>query len=144
MPALLLEKPFDPWQMLEQHQDQHLRPGSYGASANFVGSMRDFNQDTDVKTMTLEHYPEMTQQFLDQLCAEALSKWSLVDCLIVHRYGDLQPGDPIVLTAAWSAHREDAFAACRYLIEELKARAPFWKKENTSDGERWVHDAPTS
>ena len=105
--------------------------------------MRDFNAGDDVQLMTLEHYPEMTQKFLDRLCDEALSQWELVDCLVIHRFGDIKPGDPIVLTVAWSAHRVEAFDACRYLIEELKARAPFWKKETTDKNERWVHDAPS-
>ena len=103
--------------------------------------MRDFNVGDDVQQMTLEHYPEMTQKFLDQLCNEVMSKGSLVDCLIIHRFGTMKPGDPIVLTAAWSAHRDEAFLACRTLIEELKARAPFWKKETTGKGQRWVHEA---
>lgn len=143
MPAFLYQQTLDPLQELAQYQREHLRPGSYGATANFIGTMRDFNAGDDVQHMTLEHYPEMTQKFLDRLCVEALDKWELVECLIIHRFGDIKPGDPIVLTAAWSAHREDAFSACRYLIEELKARAPFWKKETTGDNKRWVHDAPS-
>ncbi|MDH5610889.1 MAG: molybdenum cofactor biosynthesis protein MoaE [Gammaproteobacteria bacterium] len=144
MPAYLYEQALDPLKELAQYQNQHLCPGSYGACTNFIGTMRDFNAGTDVQLMTLEHYPEMTQKFLDRLCKEATDKWELVDCLVIHRFGDIKPGDPIVLTAAWSAHREDAFSACRYLIEELKARAPFWKKETTGHKERWVHDAPSS
>jgi molybdopterin synthase catalytic subunit len=141
MPAFLREQPFDPLQELCDYQDTHLRPGSYGASANFIGTMRDFNASNEVQQMTIEHYPAMTQKFLDQLCQHSLSKWSLLDCLVIHRFGEIKPGDPIVLTATWSAHREQAFAASRYLIEELKAHAPFWKKETISDGERWVHEA---
>lgn len=128
MPAFLLDTELKPLQELEQYQDKFLRPGSYGATASFTGSMRDFNAGSDVQQMTLEHYPEMTQKFLDQLCNDAISKWSLVDCLVMHRFGVMKPGDPIVLTAAWSAHRDEAFSACRYLMEELKAHAPFWKK----------------
>lgn len=143
MPAYLYQQSLEPLREIEQYQDKHLRPGSFGATANFTGTMRDFNAGSDVQQMTLEHYPEMTQKFLDQLCDETLCKWNLVDCLVIHRFGDIQPGEPIVLTAAWSAHREEAFAACRYLIEELKARAPFWKKEMTNKNERWVHDAPS-
>jgi molybdopterin synthase catalytic subunit len=103
--------------------------------------MRDFNLGDNVISMSLEHYPEMTQQFLDGICDEATQRWNLVNCLIIHRYGKIRPGDPIVLTAAWSAHRAEAFDACRFLIEELKARAPFWKKETTESGDRWVHDS---
>jgi molybdopterin synthase catalytic subunit len=143
VPALLREQAFNPLQELNDYQNEHLHPGSYGASTNFIGTMRDFNANVEVQQMTLEHYPAMTQKFLDQLCQHALSEWSLVDCLIIHRFGEIKPGDPIVLTAAWSAHRKEAFAACRYLIEELKAHAPFWKKETINDGDRWVHEAPT-
>lgn len=141
MPARLTGQSANLLQLMEQYQRDHLQPGSYGACASFIGSMRDFNAGDNVQSMTLEHYPEMTQRFLDQLCEQALAKWDLVDCLVVHRYGELTPGEPIVLTAAWSAHREDAFEACRFLIEQLKSKAPFWKKENTDKGERWVHEA---
>jgi molybdopterin synthase catalytic subunit len=141
MTALLRGEPFDPWQELAQFETA-LAIGKYGACSSFVGTMRDFNVGDNVQAMTLEHYPEMTQKFLDTICAEATQRWSLVGCLIIHRFGEIRPGDPIVLTAAWSAHRVEAFAACRYLIEELKARAPFWKKEITDTGARWVHDAP--
>ncbi|MDH5517134.1 MAG: molybdenum cofactor biosynthesis protein MoaE [Gammaproteobacteria bacterium] len=130
---------FDPWHELNRYQ-QNLAPGKYGACCNFVGSMRDFNEGDVVAKMTLEHYPGMTEQFLQKICDEASEKWPLLDCLIIHRVGDIQPNDSIVLTAAWSAHRDASFAACRYLIEELKHRAPFWKKENTSTGDRWVSE----
>jgi len=143
MPAFLREHSFNPLRELNDYQDEHLRPGNYGASTNFIGTMRDFNIDVKIKQMTLEHYPAMTQKFLDQLCQRTISRWSLLDCLIIHRFGEIKPGDPIVLAATWSAHREESFAACRYLMEELKAHAPFWKKELTSDGSRWVHEAPT-
>ena len=141
MKALLRGGAFDPWQELVQIE-AGLVKGAHGACASFVGTMRDFNVGDNVHSMSLEHYPEMTQQFLDTICTEATGRWNLIDCLIIHRYGEIKPGEPIVLTAAWSAHRAEAFDACRYLIEELKARAPFWKKETTDTGERWVHDAP--
>ncbi len=140
MPAFLHEQAYDPLHELAKYQST-LRPGSYGATASFIGTMRDFNAGSDISQMTLEHYPAMTQQFLDTLCEQTIAQWSLVDCLIIHRFGDIYPGDPIVLTAAWSAHREEAFAACRHLMEELKKQAPFWKKEQTESGQRWVHDA---
>lgn len=139
MTAILRDDVFDAWQELALAESA-LDPGSYGACASFVGTMRDFNAGDRVGSMMLEHYPEMTQQFLDRICTEAVSRWKLVECLIIHRYGEIKPGEPIVLTAAWSAHRAEAFDACRFLIEELKARAPFWKKESTESGERWVHD----
>lgn len=143
MPAILSATAFNPWDELQRHQAAHLTDGQYGATATFVGSMRDFNIDQQVSRMTLEHYPAMTQQYLDQLCLQGIDKYQLDDCLIIHRYGDISPGEPIVLTAAWSAHREQAFDACRFLMEELKANAPFWKKESTASGERWVHNDMT-
>ena len=90
--------------------------------------------------MTLEHYPKMTQHYLDKLCLQCNQQYELDDCLIIHRFGDIYPNEPIVLTVAWSAHRAQAFDACRYLMEELKSNAPFWKKEVTDKGERWVHN----
>jgi molybdopterin synthase catalytic subunit len=143
MPARITPHSFVPWQTLELHQSS-LLAGSFGACANFVGSMRDFNAGDSVSAMTLEHYPEMTQHYLDNLCTQTIERWSLVDALIIHRVGLIKPGESIVLTAAWAAHREAAFEACRYLMEELKSKAPFWKKEVTDKGERWVHQAPTS
>ena len=140
MPARLCSTRFDPWQAIQQFQAENLQTGHYGATASFVGTMRDFNIDDNISHMTLEHYPAMTRHFLDQLCERCCKKYSLDDCLIVHRYGDILPGEPIVLTAAWSAHREQAFDACRFLMEELKKHAPFWKKEITTKGERWVHN----
>lgn len=141
MTARLRGSPFDPWQELAQYEAA-LAKGKYGACSSFVGTMRDFNVGDHVHAMTLVHYPEMTQKYLDTICAEAEQRWQLSGCLIIHRYGEISPGEPIVLTAAWSAHRAAAFDACRYLIEELKVRAPFWKKELTDAGERWVHNAP--
>lgn len=128
-----------PWQTLAQYEDDH--PGLKGAAgglATFVGTMRDFNQGDAVQAMELQHYPGMTEKFLQRVAEEAVERWSLVDALIVHRYGPLSPGDPIVLVAAWAAHRAEAFAACRYMIDELKTRAPFWKRETTPEGGRWV------
>ncbi len=140
MPAILLDSIFNPWDEIQRYQNEHLKFGHFGATASFVGTMRDFNMDASVTHMTLEHYPAMTQHFLDDLCRQGTEKFELDDCLVIHRFGEIYPGEPIVLTAAWSAHREQAFDACRYLMEELKARAPFWKKEVTEEGERWVHD----
>jgi len=140
MPAILLNKIFNPWNEIQHYQADHLQSGHYGATASFVGTMRDFNIDENVSHMTLEHYPEMTQHYLDKLCDQCKEKFELDDCLIIHRFGEMHPGEPIVLTVAWSAHRAQAFDACRLLMEELKSNAPFWKKEVTTEGERWVHD----
>lgn len=138
MAVSLHPAPFDPWAALTAHQAQ-LPPGSFGATAVFVGTMRDFNEGDDVRAMTLEHYPGMTEKHLEGIVAEARERWGLDDCLIAHRVGPIEPGEPIVLTAVWSAHRKAAFEACRYLMEELKHRAPFWKRETLKDGaDRWV------
>ncbi|MEW6119578.1 MAG: molybdopterin synthase catalytic subunit MoaE [Pseudomonadota bacterium] len=109
-----------------------------GAVASFVGYARDINDGSGVTAMTLEHYPGMTEKALAALADEAAARWSLIDTTIIHRIGRLLPGDPIVLVAVASRHRGDAFAACEYLMDALKTRAPFWKKEETPDGERWV------
>ncbi len=140
MPAILLDKSFNPWDEIQRFQNAHLQSGQYGATASFVGTMRDFNINESISHMRLEHYPAMTQHFLNKLCVQCKQQYALDDCLIIHRFGDILPGEPIVLTAAWSAHRAQAFDACRFLMEELKAQAPFWKKEVTEDGERWVHN----
>lgn len=134
----VLHTPFDPWQRLSAYQAAALAPGQHGATAAFVGTMRDFNEGDAVRGMTLEHYPGMTEKFLEQISRDAAERWQLLDTLILHRIGDLQPNDPIVLVAVWSAHRKDAFEASRWLMEELKSRAPFWKKEQLAEGERWV------
>lgn len=132
---------FSAWESLAAYESQRAEQmrGTYGASAIFVGTMRDFNQGDDVSAMTLEHYPGMTEAYLRRICEEAESRWRVLDSLIIHRIGDVYPADAIVLVAVWSAHRADAFDASRYLMEELKSRAPFWKKEQLSEGKtRWV------
>ena len=106
---------------------------------NGIGTMRNINEGDSVVGMTLEHYPGMTEKELQKIIDDASEKWRLIDALIVHRVGDMTPGEPIVLTVAWSMHRKDAFEAVRYLMEALKSRAPFWKKETLADGgSRWV------
>lgn len=143
MPVEIRETAFDPWSELARHERTLARNGAYGATACFVGTMRDFNEDAEVTAMTLEHYPGMTEKHLETIVAEATASWAVLDALIIHRVGAIRPGEPIVLVAAWSAHRTDAFAACRHLIEELKTRAPFWKKEQLTDRARWVeHNTP--
>jgi len=109
-----------------------------GAVASFVGLVRDANDGASVKSMTLEHYPGMTERKLAEIEAEANRRWPLSASLIVHRYGRLEPGDRIVLVATASPHREAALAACHFLIDWLKTEAPFWKSEETLEGERWV------
>ncbi len=109
-----------------------------GAVASFVGLVRDRNDGQGITAMTLEHYPGMTQSALDDIVAQARSRWDLLDVLVVHRYGRLVPGDPIVLVLVSSAHRGEAFSACEFVMDFLKTSAPFWKKEVTPDGARWV------
>ena len=139
MTVTILDSAFDPWQHLAEHQNAStLVAGRFGATAVFIGTMRDFNQDESVQGMLLEHYPGMTESYLEEISSEAVRRWELLDSLIVHRVGELRPGDPIVLVAVWSAHRKAAFEASRYLMEALKSKAPFWKKEQLSDSARWV------
>ena len=133
------EAAFDPWQMLSQWQATQATNTRSGATAVFVGTMRDFNEGDDVTGMFLEHYPSMTQRQLTELTQQAMEKWSLDAALVVHRVGELTPAEPIVLVAVWSAHRAAAFAACREIMETLKHAAPFWKRETLADGSvRWV------
>lgn len=132
------DAPFEPYQRLLDYQSEVDFAGKYGATAVFVGSMREFNQGDDVKGMLLEHYPGMTEKYLQKISEEAAKKWDILDSLIVHRVGEMLPNDPIVLVAVWSAHRAEAFDASRYLMEELKSRAPFWKKESLAEDTRWV------
>ena len=109
-----------------------------GAIASFVGLARDMNEGSGVSAMTLEHYPGMTEKALAALVDEACTRWTLRDVTVIHRVGRLLPGDPIVLVGVASHHRGEAFAACEFIMDALKTRAPFWKKEETPEGERWV------
>lgn len=131
---------FDPWQELQTYQKSALdMAGKFGATSIFIGTLRDFNEGDDVKGMTLEHYPGMTEKQLEKIVAEALQQWPVIDALVMHRVGDILPNEPIVLVAVWTAHRGAAFEASRYIMEALKSRAPFWKKERlTSQAERWL------
>ncbi len=109
-----------------------------GAVASFIGAVRDLNEGDRVAEMTLEHYPGMTEKALEKIVAEARSRWDIYDALVIHRVGTLKPGDQIVLVVVTGAHRGDAFQACEFLMDYLKTRAPFWKKERTPTGARWV------
>lgn len=130
--------PFDPYRELSRHEEARGNRGDTGATAVFIGTMRDFNDGHTVEALALEHYPGMTERHVDAACAEAAKRWAVQDCLVLHRAGEIRVGEPIVLVAVWSAHRGDAMDACRFIIEDLKAHAPFWKKERTPDGGRWV------
>lgn len=109
-----------------------------GAVASFVGLARDSNDGSEVTAITLEHYPGMTEKALAAVVDAANARWRLLDATVIHRVGRLLPGDPIVLVAVAASHRGDAFAACEFIMDYLKTAAPFWKKEETPEGERWV------
>jgi len=109
-----------------------------GGIASFVGRVRDRAGEVRIRAMTLEHYPGMTERKLAEIEEEARRRWPLLDCLVVHRYGRMEPGEPIVLVATASAHRAAALEACTFLIDWLKTKAPFWKLEETDRGARWV------
>ena len=111
---------------------------SVGAIASFIGTVRDVNDAASVTQMTLEHYPGMTEQALEVIVDDARQRFDIADALVIHRVGALLPGDQIVLVAVTSAHRGMAFDACAFIMDMLKTRAPFWKKERLPDGERWV------
>ncbi len=130
--------PFNAWQEIQSYQESLNVAGKFGAIASFVGSMRDFNEDSTVTSMTMEHYPGMTEKHLNAIAREATVKWNLIDILILHRIGKIEIGDDIVLVATWSAYRKQAFESCRMIMEDLKSSAPFWKKEETTEGGKWV------
>ena len=131
---------FDPYQEIQAYQNTRLTNiGVVGAISIFIGTMRDFNEGAAVKGMTLEYYPGMTEKQLEKIITEAQEQWSIIDSLVIHRVGDILPNDSIVLVAVWSSHRGDAFDASRYIMEALKSKAPFWKKELLeTENERWV------
>lgn len=106
--------------------------------ASFVGLVRDRNDGAAVATMTLEHYPGMTEKSIAGIVEQAQGRWQIIDCTVIHRVGELRPSDQIVLVAVASSHRSDAFAACEFIMDYLKTQAPFWKKEATPEGVRWV------
>lgn len=138
MKVEILETGFEPFAEVSHYQAAMQVAGKFGAAAVFVGSMRDFNESDTVAQMWLEHYPGMTEKYLENISHEAIKRWELLDSLIVHRVGQIRPADAIVLVAVWSAHRAAAFEASRWLMEELKSHAPFWKKESLTEGERWL------
>src|SRR5688500_7643936 len=109
-----------------------------GAVASFIGVVRDVNDGDAVSEMTLEHYPGMTERSIEEIIGQAKGRWNVIDALVVHRVGVLKPTDQIVLVIVASGHRGDAFAACEFIMDYLKTRAPFWKKEQTAGGARWV------
>jgi molybdopterin synthase catalytic subunit len=117
-----------------------LREGNAGIGAitTFIGTVRDVNDDAAITGLSLEHYPGMTEAALADIVEDAKTRFAIFDAIVIHRVGALSPGDQIVLVAVASAHRGSAFEACEFIIDYLKTRAPFWKKERLSHGERWV------
>lgn len=122
---------------LEVNQLRNARK-DIGAVVSFIGQVRDLNEGDAVSQLTLEHYPGMTEKSLEAIVSQAKSRWNIFDALVIHRVGTLQPLDQIVLVAVSSAHRGEAFKACEFIMDYLKTEAPFWKKEVTNSGERWI------
>ena len=116
----------------------HARDTRVGAVAVFIGLVRDLNDASAVSALTLEHYPGMTEKALRSIVDQAKARWDIFEAVVIHRVGELKPADPIVFVAVSSAHRAEAFAACEFIMDYLKTQAPFWKKEATPQGERWV------
>jgi len=135
MPVRIQAEDFD-----ASREIARLREGNpqVGAVASFIGVVRDVNEGDRVSGMTLEHYPGMTEKSIGEIVEQAKARWNIYDALVIHRVGSLKPLDQIVLVVVTSAHRGDAFAACEFIMDYLKTRAPFWKKEATPQGDRWV------
>lgn len=140
MPIRVQTQDFDLGAEVAQLRADDLR---IGAVACFVGTVRDMNDGASVSEMELEHYPGMTEKALEDIVAAAKARWDVYETLVIHRVGLLKPLDQIVLVAVTSAHRGEAFAACEFIMDYLKTQAPFWKKEQTPIGARWV-DAKVS
>ncbi len=138
MSVSLRTEPFDAWAELQADSHGGLEPGSYGATCAFTGTLRDFNEGVDVEGLYLEHYPGMTERQLEALTSDVAAEHDLLAAHVIHRVGEIRVGEPIVLVAVWSAHRRAAFEGARAIMEALKARAPFWKRETTASGNHWV------
>lgn len=131
---------FNPWQAIQDYQAAlPSAAAKFGATSIFIGTMRDYNEGVGVQSMTLDYYPGMTEKQLGKILGDAGRQWEIIDAYVVHRVGEIRPDEAIVLVAVWSAHRGDAFDACRFIMEALKSTAPFWKKEVSDTGQtRWV------
>jgi len=140
MDVRIVAEAFDPLEEIRQFQSRHPELARHcGARTQFIGTMREHNEGDAVRAMRLEHYPEMTQAHLEEIAEAACKKHELSEVLLVHRVGDMQPGDDIVLVAVWAAHRKAAYEGNREIMEALKSTAPFWKREELEDGsQRWV------
>ena len=142
MEVIILDKTFKPLEFLSDYKQASREiTSNVGAESLFIGTMRDNNLEDKVLSMRLEYYPEMTKKHIMQICESAKKKWKIVDVLVVHRVGEILPGQPIVMVVVWAGHRRDAYEANRYIMEDLKYNAPFWKSETLENGkERWVKE----
>ena len=139
MSISIRDKAFNPWRELEEFGKRHPElKKRHGACATFVGTMRDYNEGDEVVAMELEHYPGMTEKQLQAIVTECSAEHEVLESMVIHRVGKIEPGEDIVLVAVWTPHRKAAFMVCREIMEALKSRAPFWKKETLNDGVRWV------
>jgi len=142
MKVEIFDNSYDPWHEAQRYQKDCLEEGKFGAMTLFIGTMRNLNEGDAVASMTLEHYPEMTQKHLEQIAKDAMDKFDVLDVMLMHRVGQVFPSDPIVCVVVWSVHRAAAYDANRFVMEDLKAKAPFWKKEtlavDSDTSERWV------
>ena len=136
----LTDKPINPWPLVSDYESSHPQlSGKHGACVVFLGRMRDFNESETINSMQLEHYPGMTELYLEELVSGTIKQWDILDALVVHRVGRVEPADTIVLVASWAAHRAHAYEANQQIMEQLKSGAPFWKKETLAGGQtRWV------
>lgn len=131
---------FDIANLYQQITEKNHNPLGYGAIVTFVGKVRDFNLEQDVSHLTLEHYPGMTEKALTAISEQAMVRWPIAVPIIIHRIGKLAPGDQIVYIGVASAHRKAAFEACEFIIDYLKTKAPFWKKESDGVNETWLSE----
>lgn len=142
MKVYIRESQYDPWKESCAYEKEYLLIGEHGAKSIFIGSMRNMNEGDAVTSMVLEHYPKMTQKHLEKIATDALNKFDILDVLILHRVGEVFPSDPIVCVVVWSIHRGPAYDANQFIMEDLKSKAPFWKKEtlavDSDTHERWV------
>ena len=142
MKVELTDSEFNPWEDVQTFQNEcinkHGKHGKYGATTVFVGTMRDMNEGSQIKSMLLDHYPEMTLKHLKEIASSAQAKFDILDIMLTHRIGRVYPNDTIVCVAVWSVHRAAAYDANRYIMEDLKSKTPIWKKEELIDSQRWV------
>ena len=134
MKVILQKEAFDPGQIINEFQ---IQLNNVGAVVNFIGIVRN-NKESNLKKLHIEHYPEMTRHSLEEVQLSSQKRWDLQDSLIIHRYGDLEINEPIMMVMTAAKHRHEAFNAAEFLMDYLKSRAPFWKKEITNDGSEWV------